>query len=66
MMQITKFSIILLLARVSCYTVYVQSPFPIKHLVEYPGVDLGLLQWWGCSSNAREARAKNFGLRPLN
>ena len=23
-----------------------------------PGADLGLLQWWGCSSNAREARAK--------
>ena len=25
------------------------------------GADLGLLQWWGCSSNARGARAKIWG-----
>ena len=30
------------------------------------GADVGLLQWWGCSSDAREARAKIFGPRPLN
>ena len=29
------------------------------------GADVGLLQWWGCNTNARKARTKNFGPHPL-
>ena len=31
-----------------------------------PGVDLGFLKWWGCNTNVRKARAKEFVPHPLN
>ena len=26
-----------------------------------PGVDLGILEWWGCMNNARKVHMKNLG-----
>ena len=50
----------------STYQQYWIMPGRGELQVLYAGADLGLLQWWGCSSNAREARAKNFGPRSHN
>jgi hypothetical protein len=30
------------------------------------GADLGILEWWGCKENAREAHAKFLKPRPFN
>ena len=46
--------------------VTIQQEFP-SELVDYryiPGADLGILEWWGCMTNVREARMKNFYATP--